>query len=340
MLCCLALRGAAGPGGERRALPPGHGREPAAAARAVRRRLAIAAAAVVAIGCGGGGNGAAATPEPRRRRPPPPRPPSACSRSARSSDPLYVTAPPGDRARVFVVEQGGTIRIVRGGQKLDKPFLDVSDIISSGGERGLLSLAFAPDYARAGLFYVYYTDPDGDARIVEYKRRTDDEADPDSARQVLRSPGLRAQPQRRPAAVRPRRAALHRHRRRRRGRRPARRAIGNGQALDTLLGKILRIDPRRSGSRPYSVPRRQPVRRPLRRARPEIYSYGLRNPWRFSFDRQTGDLIDRRRRPERDRGGQLRAPRQGPGRELRLARVRGPRPLHGRRARARRGRCR
>jgi glucose/arabinose dehydrogenase len=206
----------------------------------------------------------------------------------RFDHPLYVTAPPGDRRRIFVVEQTGRIRVVRGGKTLPAPFLDLSGSIVSGGEQGLLGMAFAPDYAKSGLFYVDYTDTHGDTRVVEFRRQTADRADPGSARDVLRV----AQPQ-----------ANHNggevtfgpdgllyvglgdggaegdpHGPR-----------GNGQNLGTMLGKLLRIDPRKSGSSPYGVPASNPfVHRSG--ARPEIYAYGLRNPWRFSFDRRTGDL--------------------------------------------------
>jgi glucose/arabinose dehydrogenase len=202
-------------------------------------------------------------------------------------EPLYVTAPPGDRQRVFVVEQGGTIRIVRGDRELPAPFLDIRNRVHSGGEQGLLSMAFAPDYATSGRFYVYYTDTDGNQRVVEYKG-SGDRADARSARQVLlmrddepnHNGGL--------LLFGPDKLLYigtgdgggggDRHGRR-----------GNGQSLSTLLGKILRIDPRPSGGRAYSIPRSNPfVRRSG--ARGEIYSYGLRNPWRFSFDRRTGDL--------------------------------------------------
>ena len=75
--------------------------------------------------------------------------------------PLYVTAPPGDRRRIFVVEQAGRIVVVRGGKPLAKPFLDIRSKVTAGGEQGLLSMAFAPDYAQSGLFYVYYTEKSG-----------------------------------------------------------------------------------------------------------------------------------------------------------------------------------
>lgn len=252
------------------------------------RRLLVLAA-VVAAGCGSsGGNGSAAAPQPAEDDP------GSTSASVRLQkigtfeEPLYVTAPPGDRQRVFVVEQGGTVRIVRGGRKLEKPFLDVSGRISSGGERGLLSLAFAPDYARSGLFYVYYTDPKGDARVVEYKRRTADEADPNSARQVIRFPDFEPNHNGGLALFGPD-DLLYIGTGDGGGGGDAHGERGHGQSLSTLLGKLLRINPRRSGSRPYTVPRDNPfVGR--RGARPEIYAYGLRNPWRFSFDRKTGDL--------------------------------------------------
>jgi glucose/arabinose dehydrogenase len=202
--------------------------------------------------------------------------------------PLYVTAPPGDRRRIFVVEQGGTIRVIRGGRRLAKPFLDVRSIVTAGGEQGLLSLAFAPDYAKTKRFYVNYTDKSGLQRIVEYRAATADRAAPSSARTVLRYDGVEANHNGGLLVFGPDRlmyagtgdggGANDQHG-----------ARGNAQDLGSLLGKILRIDPRRKGSRPYSVPASNPfVGRSG--ARREIYSYGLRNPWRFSFDRSTGDL--------------------------------------------------
>jgi glucose/arabinose dehydrogenase len=206
----------------------------------------------------------------------------------RFDHPLYVTAPRGDRRRVFVVEQTGRIRVVRGGKTLARPFLDVSGSIVSGGEQGLLGMAFAPDYSKSGLFYVDYTDTHGDTRVVEFKRQTADRADPGSARDVLHV----AQPQPNHnggevtfgpdgllyVGLGDGGAEGDPHG-----------ARGNGQNLGTLLGKLLRIDPRRSGGRAYGVPASNPF---VHRggARPEIYAYGLRNPWRFSFDRRTGDL--------------------------------------------------
>jgi glucose/arabinose dehydrogenase len=203
--------------------------------------------------------------------------------------PLYVTAPPGDRHRIFVVEQTGRIRVIRDGRKLATPFLDLRNQVSCCDERGLLSMAFAPDYATSRRFYVDYTDRNGDTRVVEFRRSgSPDRGVKASARLVL----FQRQPESNHnggLVVFGRDNLMYvglgdggggddRHG-----------ARGNGQNLDTLLGKILRIDPRASGGRAYSVPGDNPF---VGRggARAEIYAYGLRNPWRFSFDRATGDI--------------------------------------------------
>jgi glucose/arabinose dehydrogenase len=205
------------------------------------------------------------------------------------SSPVYVAQPPGERRRVFVVEQGGKIRIVRDGRVLGAPFLDISSQLVSGGEQGLLGLAFAPDYARSGRFYVNYTDRNGDTRIVEYRRgASPDRANPRSARQLL----LQSQPESNhnggQLAFGPD-GLLYIGLGDGGGGGDQHGSIGNAQDLGTLLGKILRIDPRPSGSAPYGVPADNPfVGRPG--AKPAIYAWGLRNPWRFSFDRRTGDI--------------------------------------------------
>jgi glucose/arabinose dehydrogenase len=206
----------------------------------------------------------------------------------RFSSPVYVTAPPGDRHRLFVVEQGGRIRVVRNGKTLARSFLNLSSAISTGSERGLLSMAFAPDYRSSGLFYVYYTARDGDIRIVEYHRSGPNRAAPGSARIVLsvshpvanHNGGLLlfGPDKRLYTGLGDGGGGGDRHG-----------ARGNGQNLGTLLGKILRINPRRHGSRPYRVPGSNPfVGRSG--ARPEIWAYGLRNPWRFAFA-SSGKLV-------------------------------------------------
>jgi glucose/arabinose dehydrogenase len=198
------------------------------------------------------------------------------------SSPTYVTAPPGDRTRLFVVEQGGTIRVVHRGRKRERPYLDIRDRVQSGGERGLLSMAFAPNYRASRRFYVYYTDGGGDIKVVEFKGRRN-RARKASARTVLTqehstySNHNGGQLQFGP---------------------DGRLYIGlgdgggegdpfeSGQDLGTHLGKILRINPHGKRRIPRSNPfRGQPG------AKPAVYSYGLRNPWRFSFDRETGDLV-------------------------------------------------
>jgi hypothetical protein len=202
--------------------------------------------------------------------------------------PVYVAQPPGDAHRLFVVEQAGRIRVVRDGRVERGAFLDIRSQVRSGGEQGLLSMAFSPDYATSGRFYVDYTDLNGDSHVVEYRRRTADRANPRSARQLLF--------QRQPEANHNGGLLLFgpdgllyvgfgdggggddQHG-----------AIGNAQSLGAWLGKILRIDPHASRGRPYTVPKDNPFAA-RRGARPEIYAWGLRNPWRFSFDRSTGDI--------------------------------------------------
>jgi glucose/arabinose dehydrogenase len=204
--------------------------------------------------------------------------------------PVYVTAPPGDRRRVFVVEQGGTIRVVRGGRVQRTPFLDVRSRVIAGGEQGLLSMAFAPDYARTRRFYVNYTDRSGVQRVVEYRRSASnaERANAGSARLVLRYDPFESNHNGGLIVFGPD-GLLYIGTGDGGGADDQHGSRGNAQDLGQLEGKLLRIDPRRSGGRAYRVPSSNPfVNRSGARA--EIYSYGLRNPWRFSFDRTTGDL--------------------------------------------------
>jgi len=200
-----------------------------------------------------------------------------------------VTQAPGDRTRLFVVEQDGRIVVVRDGQVLDEPFLDVSSQVVSGGEQGLLGLAFAPDYARSGRLYIDYTDTNGDTRIVEYRRGASaDRADPGSARQLIFQDQPESNHNGGQLAFGPD-GLLYVGLGDGGGGDDQHGPIGNAQNLGTLLGKILRIDPRPGGGRPYRIPRGNPFAG-RRGAKPAIYAWGLRNPWRFSFDRKTGDL--------------------------------------------------
>jgi glucose/arabinose dehydrogenase len=202
--------------------------------------------------------------------------------------PLFVTGAGDGSGRLFVVQQGGQIRIVENGRLLPDPFLDLSSQISFGGEQGLLGLAFHPDYRTNGLFYVDYTDRLGDTVVARYHvdPRDPNRADPSSARALLHVTQPFANHNGGDIAFGPDGDLYV--------------SLGdggseddpdrNGQDLDTLLAKILRIDVDHSrGGRPYSIPPDNPfVGRSG--ARPETWSYGLRNPWRFSFDRVTHDM--------------------------------------------------
>jgi glucose/sorbosone dehydrogenase len=209
------------------------------------------------------------------------------------SSPIYVASPPGDEQRLFLVEQAGRIQLIKNGVKLGTPFLDIAGDVSTGSERGMFSVAFAPDYTTSGKFYVYYTDTDtdaggsdeaGDLLIEEFRRSASDaeRADVSTRRTVLNIPHptcchnggqLQAGPDGLLwLATGDGDAATN--------------AFNNAQNINSLLGKLLRIDP--SGS-PYTVPANNPfVGEP---GADEVFASGLRNPWRFSFDRQTDDLV-------------------------------------------------
>ena len=138
-------------------------------------------------------------------------------------DALFITGAPGQPGRLFVVQQGGRIRILQNGRLLGRPFLDVSRLIAAGGEQGLLGLAFHPDYARNGRFYVDYTNRAGDTRVVEYRRASATRAEPcQRARVLLGVDQPFANHNGGALAFGPDGDAVHRHRRRRQRRRPAR----------------------------------------------------------------------------------------------------------------------
>jgi len=202
-------------------------------------------------------------------------------------EPVYVASPPGD-SRVFVVERPGRIKVL-GANGGSKTYLDIAGQVSSDGERGLFSVAFAPDYSSSGLAYVDYTDTNGDSRIVEFKadQRDRDRLDPGSRRELLFVKQPYANHNGGQLQFDPSGMLLIGFGDGGSGGDPENRAQNLGQ----LLGKILRIDPRRPGSgKPYGIPGDNPF---ISRsgARPEIWAYGLRNPWRFSFDPETKDLF-------------------------------------------------
>jgi glucose/arabinose dehydrogenase len=195
--------------------------------------------------------------------------------------PVYVTGAPGFPKLLFVVEQEGRIAVMNGGRRAGT-FLDVRNLVNYGGERGLLSVAFPPDYADSKRFYVYYTDGDGSIQIDEFQRRTGTRAASSSRRPVITIPH--------PVNSNHNGGQLQ--------------FLGNllyfatgdggsggdppnnAQNKDVPLGKLLRIDPRAAGGKPYSVPASNPF--VGKSGRDEIYSYGLRNPFRFSFDTTHG----------------------------------------------------
>ncbi|MCG6117823.1 MAG: PQQ-dependent sugar dehydrogenase [Aquimonas sp.] len=199
------------------------------------------------------------------------------------SQPLYLTHAGDASGRIFIVQQRGRILVGRDGEVLDTPFLDLDGQLSGDSEQGLLGLAFAPDYASSGRFYVYYTRPDGTAELARYRvGNQPDRADASSKQVLLSIPqpfanhnggwigfgpdgflyvasgdgGSSNDPQ------------------------------NHGQRLDSLLGKVLRLDVSGSGA---AIPADNPFVGQAGR-RGEIWAYGLRNPWRASFDRVSGDL--------------------------------------------------
>jgi glucose/arabinose dehydrogenase len=197
--------------------------------------------------------------------------------------PVHATSPVGD-PRLFVAEQAGVIRIVRAGNVLGVPFLDIRDRVRTGSERGLLSLAFHPGYASNGTFFVNYTAANGATRVERYSIMADgDVADPGSGHLILEvqqpfsnhngghilfgadgmlyvamgDGGSGGDPQ------------------------------GHGQNRETMLGALLRLDV--DGGDPYAIPPDNPYAGSAS-FRPEIWAWGLRNPWRIAFDRTRGLL--------------------------------------------------
>ena len=200
--------------------------------------------------------------------------------------PLFVTTPPEDNTRLFIVEQGGFIRLCKEGVLQATPFLDLSALIgSTAGERGLLGLAFHPDYARNGILYVNYTNVQGDTVVALYCRYADnaDLGDPDTAKILLTIDQPFSNHNGGMIAFGPDGYLYIASGDGGSGNDPE----NNGQALDTLLGKILRIDV--DTGELYGIPADNPFAG-VATGMNEIWAYGLRNPWRFSFDRTTGDL--------------------------------------------------
>lgn len=214
------------------------------------------------------------------------------------TSPVGMASPRDGTNRLFIIEQGGKIKIVKNGTLLPTPFLTVTDKLDglniAYSEKGLLGLAFHPDYKTNGRFFIYYSAPasekDADHKsiVAEYKGSA---SNPDVAdtKETIIMEILQPESNHNGGCLEFGKdgylyiglgdggGAGDKHG-----------TNGNGQNLNTLLGKILRIDV--NGKKPYAVPADNPfVGRS--NAKPEIYAYGLRNPWRFSFDRITGTLF-------------------------------------------------
>ncbi|HUP59926.1 MAG TPA: PQQ-dependent sugar dehydrogenase [Thermoanaerobaculia bacterium] len=187
--------------------------------------------------------------------------------------------------RLFIVEQRGTIAVFDGTSLLAAPFLDIRSLVRSGGEQGLLGIAFHPRYAENGFFYVNYTDASGDTVVARYSVSTTDpnRADGLSARVLLQVDQPFANHNGGQLQFGPDRYLYIGMGDGGSGGDPGNRA----QNRNDLLGKMLRIDV--DSGTPYGIPPSNPFVN-ASNARDEIWSYGLRNPWRFSFDRTTGDL--------------------------------------------------
>lgn len=252
-------------------------------------------AAVVAwvIGASGDVAGAAA-PRDGAHRLSAPRPAIATGRPLRVGLKAVATLPdttalatrPGDPTRLYVTTQPGQIVALRDGEA-PVTVLDLRDDVRAGGERGLLGLAFSPDGTR---LYVHYTGRAAGETVLEEYTLVGDRIDESTRRVLLTLPQPQPNHNGGQLAFGPDGhlylALGDGGGRDDRG--PGHAPEGNGQSLGTLLGKILRIDPRPSGGLPYSIPPDNPFADGT--GRPEIYVYGLRNPWRFSFDVKTGDL--------------------------------------------------
>jgi len=203
------------------------------------------------------------------------------------SAPIAVAVPLHEDHLLFVVERAGRVRVLRDGTMLARPFLDISALVSTVGEGGLLSLSFAPRYWQTGRFVVVYTDLAGSIHITEYRRSVSDPelADPVSARAILTIPHPSFTNHYGGSSAFGPDGLLYVGTGDGGG---GGDTLGNAQNLGSLLGKLLRIDP--FGGDPYVIPPGNPFVGTAG-ARPEIFAYGLRNPWRFAFDRATGDMV-------------------------------------------------
>lgn len=200
------------------------------------------------------------------------------------NQPLYLTAPAGD-ARLFIVEKGGIIKVLKAGAVLATPFLNISAKVSSGGEQGLLGLAFPPQYATNGRFFVSYTNTSGATVIASYVVSANPDV-ADGGSEAIRLTFARPQANHNGGhlAFGPDGFLYYSSGDGGGSGDPD----GNGQDRTDLFGSLLRLDV--SAATGYVSPPDNPWISPTDGFRDELWNYGLRNPWRFSFDRSTGDL--------------------------------------------------
>ena len=204
-------------------------------------------------------------------------------------NPVHLTHAKDGTGRLFVVEQAGLIRVVKGGTLLKRPFLDIRDRVRSGGEKGLLSVAFHPHFRENGRLFVNYTSSRGGLHTVIsefHAGRGSDFANSGSERIILEVAQPFSNHNGGQIAFGPDRYLYIGMGDGGSGNDPH----GHGQNLSTLLAAMLRIDvDRREDGKEYAIPEDNPFKG-RKGARPEIWAYGLRNPWRFSFDPVTGRL--------------------------------------------------
>jgi len=238
----------------------------------MRRRLVLAvlalALALSSAGCGSAGAPSTTTATETAAHFPAsaarPKAKPALKRIGSFDAPVYVAGAPGYPRLLFVVEQAGRIVVLEDGKRQARPFLDLRGRVAYEGERGLLSVAFPPDYKTSGAFYVYFVNRAGSIEIDEYRRASPVNANHNGGQMQFFGDDLYFGTGDGGAGGDP---------------------PNNAQNKDVLLGKLLRIDPKPQGGKPYTVPSTNPfVGAP---GRDEIYSYGLRNPFRFSFDLTT-----------------------------------------------------
>jgi hypothetical protein len=199
-------------------------------------------------------------------------------------EPIYVASPPGD-SRLFIVGRAGTVRILESGSVLPTPFLDIGSRVGTAGEGGLLSIAFSPSYASDGHFYVFYSNPSNTSVLSRFRRSASNPnlADASSEHVLLTVQPAQTNHKGGTIAFSPIDGYLYV-------------GLGDGGTRTTardpssLLGKFLRLDVSGGPTSAYAIPADNPFVGPADGVRDEIWSFGFRNPFRWSFDRETGDL--------------------------------------------------